>query len=140
MWKAACRWSLSATGWWRPSPPKSFIFSRIARDFERLCKNGFLGSIQPSQVFRVVNACRKRLKDFSYAVVPKALKRTLVKKQYAESTNRVSSRPIIDEDFDGVSNLNALVFSRAFNFVPQEQFLDERADIPERREASREVI
>jgi hypothetical protein len=73
-------------------------------------------------------------------VVPKALKRTLVKKQYAESTNRVSSRPIIDEDFDGVSNLNALVFSRAFNFVPQEQFLDERADIPERREASREVI
>ena len=69
-------------------------------------------------------------------MVPKALKRTLVKKQYAESTNRVSSRPMID----GVSNLNALVSSRAFNFVPQEQFLDERADIPERREASREVI
>jgi len=47
---------------------------------------------------------------------------------------------MIDENFDGVSDLNALDFSRAFNFVPQEQFLDERADIPERRETSREAI
>ena len=65
-----------------------------------------------SQALQVVNVYPKTFKDFLHVVVPEISKRALVMEQKAESTDRVSSRSVIDEGFDSVFDLDKLVFYR----------------------------